>query len=588
MRKKLLSGIILSFWSLIFITPSFAQEGVAKLTPQQAIEIYKRKIAENPKSADLYSDLGTIHLQMGNNTEAAKNYSKAVIYSTGLKQLENRLRLGIALARLGRNEEALEQFKTYLATPGAWEATTERTKPIIYFYLGYVHYYLGNFEEAEKQFQAYVRFVGKSNPVVENFFGLIRTAQEQYEEAIPYYERAIAGSNEFELPLFQYNLGNNLLIMKQWEDSYKLLKESEKRQDVWQTRSPVELANLNYDIAVAAYGTGNFFEAVKYFRPLLYNEYLARPLREQVAVFLGTAGQESVTGTKEWQFVLRNATQYDTNVPYLPGEGPSATRTNVDSVGYSTFFSPRYQTTLKQNLYLNIIPSFYYIYHQDRAQNQEDLFNASLALQFRNYFSSQGINQQVDFTPRFEFPFFNTDSLQLFYQKYGLGTVYYQYWLPKFWTDFFGSFDFYEYSAPPDIPADNLDGFVYTTGPEINFLLFEPEWRFIVGYYFSYANKKGDNFKSRSNAVYANINLPRYGPIQMYASGSVAFNKYPFFTVEPKRQEQRFEGNFNIDYSVNPSTILNARVSYLFNRSKEQPSFQYKKIVYEGALTFIF
>ncbi|HEX2952199.1 MAG TPA: tetratricopeptide repeat protein [Armatimonadota bacterium] len=78
----------------------------------QALDFYQRMIAANPNNPDGYFELGLFYVRLHNDTEAVKWLGRAV--QLGLRAPKNHL-YGLALTRLGRNEEALAFWRQVLA-----------------------------------------------------------------------------------------------------------------------------------------------------------------------------------------------------------------------------------------------------------------------------------------------------------------------------------------------------------------------------------------------------------------------------------------------------------------------------------------
>ena len=78
----------------------------------EAEALYKKVLAQNPKSADALHLLGTMEMQRKNSKKALKLFDQAIKLNPAATYFSNR---GLALEALGRSDEALASFDRFLA-----------------------------------------------------------------------------------------------------------------------------------------------------------------------------------------------------------------------------------------------------------------------------------------------------------------------------------------------------------------------------------------------------------------------------------------------------------------------------------------
>jgi Flp pilus assembly protein TadD len=89
-----------------------------KETAEKAREHYKKGIALNPRSVELYNNLGISYYLHGDYTEAVAAYRKALCIDPSSRRVYNNL--GLALARTGEYSDAFEAFERGKDRAGAY------------------------------------------------------------------------------------------------------------------------------------------------------------------------------------------------------------------------------------------------------------------------------------------------------------------------------------------------------------------------------------------------------------------------------------------------------------------------------------
>jgi len=105
-----------------------------KETTEKAREHYKKGIALNPASVELYNNLGISYYLQGDYAEAVAAYRKALRIDPSSRRVCNNL--GLALTRTGEYNDAFEAFKRGKDTAGAYNN------------IGYLYFTERKYEEA--------------------------------------------------------------------------------------------------------------------------------------------------------------------------------------------------------------------------------------------------------------------------------------------------------------------------------------------------------------------------------------------------------------------------------------------------------
>lgn len=139
---------------------------------EEAIAKYNEELAGNPKSEDVFFNLGVAHARLGRFEEAVKNYQKALEIMPDYAEVHNNL--GNVLAQLGRFDEAVGHYETALKIIPDYASALNN--------LGTVYSRQKRLPEAVKRFQQAV----KSLPTyMEAHFNLANglVSLKRYEEA---------------------------------------------------------------------------------------------------------------------------------------------------------------------------------------------------------------------------------------------------------------------------------------------------------------------------------------------------------------------------------------------------------------------
>ncbi|MFC2074852.1 tetratricopeptide repeat protein [Bdellovibrionota bacterium] len=584
-HQKLLRIVIVGCFVFFLSAPLFAQQE-ARLEEQTRVV---QDTLQQIRNSEIKKKEGDVHLRGEDPEKAVEAYRSAIKIAPKYQKMTYRVKLAVALAHAGKYEEARKELTTFLSDTHAWLDAHKSTKGQVLFYLGFTNYYLGQIDDAENFFKLQIEFLKVQEPVTLNYLGLIKTLQKKYDKAERYFNDAIRRASPTQRPLYQLNLAEAYLTQEKWQKAYDLLKISRRFKDAWNKRSVEDRAILDYDYALAAHKLNKTDISQPLFERLAENPALPSHLQYQANVFLGRAKpveEAAAVAAKPWSALLRTSVQYDNNVGFLPGEGPFSFGGAEDSVGYSVLISPQYAAPLSSNLYFDTTAYFYYIYHQDRSVEQDDLLSGTVEAWLRMSHK----RQRFDLGARVDLPFFNTDGMDLFYQRYGIIPTWNIFWTDWFGTRLYGETEIVEYRKDSPNRVNQLDGMIYSVGTEQTVLFFDYSWRVRFLYEFSYEEKEGDNFEARKHKIQHEVTSARIGPFQVHYRGSIIFSDYPNYVPDifaTKRKDWRYEYFWNLNINLSPSVGLNGNILWLNNHSKH-PAYEYEKVVYEGGLFFIF
>ena len=120
---------------------------------------------------------------------------------------------GEAYYRLKRYQEAIESFKTFLLTPGAYE---QKEYKLAHYDLGYAYFKLKDYNEAQKWFRKFITFFDNPNTrLVADAYTRIGDCffvQRKFDYALEYYTKAIdIGKGDMDYALYQAGMCYGLL-----------------------------------------------------------------------------------------------------------------------------------------------------------------------------------------------------------------------------------------------------------------------------------------------------------------------------------------------------------------------------------------
>ncbi len=202
---------------------------------EQALEDYRRVQELQPRNVEAFRRIAGVYDKLGMRSEAIAAYQKAIELDPGYYGEYHAL--GVFYYYHGNYEEAAEQFnKSIERAPGLFDEYTN---------LGAALDELGRDTEAEKALLTSLHL--RETPRALNSMGAMRAYQKKDEEAVAYYERAVAlDPSEY---VYQENLA----------DSYRRLGRKRDANAAYRKALDLALAALNenprlgYDRGFVAY-----------------------------------------------------------------------------------------------------------------------------------------------------------------------------------------------------------------------------------------------------------------------------------------------------------------------------------------------
>ncbi|MDR3625268.1 MAG: tetratricopeptide repeat protein [Ignavibacteriaceae bacterium] len=148
--------------------------------PLHAAQIYNALLVENPESVELYFRLANLYEQMGNITPAA-NLLKEFLENDP-ENKEVRLFLGQYFLRNSKWDEAVETLSYILP----------QDEPIVFFFIGYAHFMLKEYELAKINFINFVSNDRQSELLHEAniYLAKIELIFKNFESALIYAKKA--------------------------------------------------------------------------------------------------------------------------------------------------------------------------------------------------------------------------------------------------------------------------------------------------------------------------------------------------------------------------------------------------------------
>jgi len=167
-----------------------------------AAEKYSQAIANGKKTADVYSYLGEVLVELDRYEEAFTNLSEAIhldpndVHAIGIR--------GMILARQGKLKEAVQEYSVGLAiTPNKLTGTLLGAR-------GEAYWALGQIEKAEEDFEAMIAY-DPTQALGYVLRGKLFGAKGQYREAINDFSSALERDATRKFPLFYRGYGYGCL-----------------------------------------------------------------------------------------------------------------------------------------------------------------------------------------------------------------------------------------------------------------------------------------------------------------------------------------------------------------------------------------
>jgi protein O-GlcNAc transferase len=160
----------------------------------EAIDLYRRALAIEPKLAEVHNNLGAAYQSVKRQEEARDAFAQAIVLKPEFAEAHNNL--GNALKALGQNDAAVESYRNAIALNPTF-APAE-------FNLGNTLQAVGNMADAEGAFRRALK-IKPNYPKCENNLGNVLKALGRLDEAVEAYQRAIKLQPKYANA--EYNLG---------------------------------------------------------------------------------------------------------------------------------------------------------------------------------------------------------------------------------------------------------------------------------------------------------------------------------------------------------------------------------------------
>lgn len=191
-----------------------------------------------------------------------------------------KLLLAQTLFKIEKYDESLEIFKNFYfnAQEGIYTESAA-------FYLGEIHYYLGNYPRAIKYYQEIIQNYTKSNYIFPAFYGLgnAYSAIKKHQEAESFFNTVISAK---EAPLelktkSSLNLAKIYYQQKKYEAALVLLKTNMTNNapniDIYFMLAETYMAQKEYELAILYYSKAQPFNiSSRYTEDILYSQGLAQ------------------------------------------------------------------------------------------------------------------------------------------------------------------------------------------------------------------------------------------------------------------------------------------------------------------------
>lgn len=205
----------------------------------EALANFRAIVAENPRMADVWSEIGGLALRLGRSQEALQAYTRLVEVAphdpTALISVAD------TLLQLGRIDEARAQAslaaETIPATEPRWRAKAHQTLAMVA---------LARRDERGARAEArQANEIDTTLPMPDYVEGLIRYNANQFEAAAPFFEQALLASRTraVQLPDLRFYLGDSLARLERYGEAEPLLVE-EVRLFPYNLRARAGLAML--------------------------------------------------------------------------------------------------------------------------------------------------------------------------------------------------------------------------------------------------------------------------------------------------------------------------------------------------------
>jgi arylsulfatase A-like enzyme/Tfp pilus assembly protein PilF len=187
----------------------------------RALTLLRAIVQENPAMADVWSEIGGLELRRGDRVAALAAYKRLV--DVAPHDPSALINVADVLLQLGRLDEAHEQASLAAAvipaTDARWAAKAHQALAGIALARKDV---AGAREEA-----AAARAIDPTLPLPDYIEGLIRYNANEFDAAVPFFERAlrVSATNTVQMPELRYYLGDSLARLERYAEAEPVLIE---------------------------------------------------------------------------------------------------------------------------------------------------------------------------------------------------------------------------------------------------------------------------------------------------------------------------------------------------------------------------
>lgn len=185
----------------------------------QALELYKKALNNDPNLSSAYMGRGYIYIQLGNFDGAVQEYQEAI--ERAPHNVEAKINLGVAFYSRGDINAAIEQYKQVIDKEKA-------SLPIAHYNLAMALAHCGKFPEAIENYQTVIKERKQNYLEALNNLGLIYEAMGNFDSAAKQFQQVI--NSQSGNPLAHYNLGRQYLRNRDYKQAIAELQSAIRQQ----------------------------------------------------------------------------------------------------------------------------------------------------------------------------------------------------------------------------------------------------------------------------------------------------------------------------------------------------------------------
>ncbi|MFC2074843.1 tetratricopeptide repeat protein [Bdellovibrionota bacterium] len=540
---------------------------------------------------------GQTLLRAGKYLEASEQLSQAFALAPQDRRSLAEYQLGVALVFARKYEKAKEIFTSFSSDKkklGDVGKTGELRLP---YYLGICETGLGNHTRARELFEEYLQSDPEPTPEVYNQYGMILSRLEEHEAAEAYLRKAVDLGSPSQVPVYQFNLGEELFKQRRFPEAYAVFQETAAHEKLWEGRTAEERARLRYYLGNSAFMVRKNEEAEQLLESVVNDSTASDEIRDLSRFYLAIVNldmgkyesarvyfEKAQTGVlaenlkitaaniqrvfrtvptdKPWSIYTSFGVQNDTNVILDPVDSPIDP--NQDSGATTLLINPNIYLPLWEEIILNASLASYLVLYFDRELSSNDLFNQSISLGVTYPFNLSGIDFQVNSNYRLNLPFFNNDTgKDLFYVSNTFETSLYAMWSEAMVTQLLMSISDLNIVESPPFPRLDQDGTTYLIGQNQIVYWFGTQWQTNLGYSFFADTKEGDDFEARNHRLTLGISTPVLAKFQGGFNVNLTWSDYPQNSEDRDDFRQDYlwyvfyQAKSNMGFSFTSNLVLN-------------------------------